>query len=265
MSNQKIKKIIVQTIKDVIKESLSSRNINKLTKQHQEKIHFIPVKYRIIGGILQGLNIKFGNFIEKLIQNIIDIDTSVEVHEDSGKKLLLYFSSQTDSLIDKYITDRQNHNTSEDCTTLFSDLLNQILAIEKNLTNSQRQGLTKDVDCLFKTKNNLLVYSELKYNDDHDTGKFVDINRKFIKTWAGLAVRFKITKVDQLLPVIYYFNRTRRYNPIYTPSANIMRGEQFFDNFLEYDFSMVDKYLREIGESEEILKLFDNILRKVRN
>ena len=42
------------------------------------------------------------------------------------------------------------------------------------------------IDALFQPNEESYVYVEIKYNDDHDTGKFVDINRKFIKTYAGL-------------------------------------------------------------------------------
>lgn len=48
----------------------------------QSKVHFAPIRYRIIGGILQGLNIKFGNFIEQLLRNVVEIDTGVKVMPD---------------------------------------------------------------------------------------------------------------------------------------------------------------------------------------
>ena len=52
--------------------------------------------------------------------------------------------------------------------------------MEQNVVN-----ITHDVDILFKNlKSNTYYYVEVKYNDDHDTGKFVDINRKFLKTYA---------------------------------------------------------------------------------
>jgi hypothetical protein len=61
-------------------------------KKHTEKIHFVPIRYRIVGAILQGLNIKFGNFIEQLLKNIVESDTGVKVLEDSGKKIKLFFT-----------------------------------------------------------------------------------------------------------------------------------------------------------------------------
>ncbi len=249
----------------MLDDSMSSENILKMFEKHDEKVHFIPIRYRIVGGILQGLNIKFGNFIEQLLRNIIETDNSVKVMKDSGKKIKLFFTHQTDALIDSYITDRQLPNSPDDCTKIFDALLEEILSIESKATDDQRQGITKDVDGLFQTADGLVVYTELKYNDDHDTGKFVDINRKFIKTWAGLAVRYKIKSVNELLPIIYYFNAKKRYGPIYTPSKNIMRGSQLFDQFLHINYSDVDGYLSEIGDDPEILAIFDRMYKTVRN
>ena len=244
---------------------MSEDNIKRLADVHADKVHFVPVRYRILGGILQGLNIKFGNFIEKLIGNIVEIDSRVQAMVESGKKFTLYFTPRSDALIDSYITERQLPNSPDDCIPLFDQLLDHILEIENSATAEQRQGIRKDVDSLFRTNDGIIVYTELKYNDDHDTGKFVDINRKFIKTWAGLAVKFNIKDKSQLLPILYYFNSTKRYGPIYTPSRNIMRGSQLFDKFLNTNYHDVDHYLSEIGDDPEILSMFDDFYKRVRN
>lgn len=264
MSNP-VKEVINSTVRQMLTDSMSAQNIRHMLQKHERKIHFVPIRYRIIGGILQGLNIKFGNFIEQLLRNIVETDTGVRTMEDSGKKIKLFFTHQTDALIDTYITDRQLPNSPDDCTELFDALLADILEIESDATEKQRQGITKDVDGLFQTDDGLIVYTELKYNDDHDTGKFVDINRKFIKTWAGLAVRYQIQSTSQLLPILYYFNPKKRYGPIYVPSRNIMRGPQLFERFLHIGYDDVDGYLSEIGDDPEILAIFDTMYDSVRN
>jgi len=264
MSDQ-IKQIIQQTVRQMLAESMSVRNINRLTKKHEGKVHFIPIRYRIIGGILQGLNIKFGNFIEQLMRNIVEIDPNVVSLPESGKKIRLFFTHETDAIIDTYITERQLPNSPDDCTPLFDALLGKILEIEGSADERDRQGIVKDIDGLFRTREGLIIFTELKYNDDHDTGKFADINRKFIKTWAGLAVRLAIKNPDELVPIIYYFNPTKRYGPIHTPSRNILRGTQLFDQFLETKYSDVDRYLSEIGEDPDILKIFDEMFQRVRH
>ena len=264
MSNH-LKVIIRETVLELPEVSVSNQNINKLTEKHQAKIHFVPIRYRIIGGILQSLNIKFGNFIDTLLGNILDIDNRVSKLPDSGKKVRLFFTPRTDALIDNYITGRQLPNSPDDCTPIFDKLLKEILVVERSASTSDRQGIVKDIDSLFETNEGLKVFAELKYNDDHDTGKFADINRKFIKTWAGLAVRLKISDPSELMPIIYYLNPTKRYGPIHTPSRNIMRGAEFFERFLQTSYSDVDRYLSEIGDDPDILSIFDDMYDRVRN
>jgi len=263
--DKQIQNIIRITVFEMLESSASEANIRRLVKKHEEKVHFVPLRYRIVGGILQGLNIKFGNFIEQLIRNIVEVDDNLGVMRDSGKKVRLFFTPESDAINDSYITERQSPNSPDNCTEDFDILLKRILEIEHDAQQSQRQGIVKDIDGLFRTKDGLMVYTELKYNDDHDTGKFADINRKFIKTWAGLAVRLGITNSGQLLPVIYYFNPTKRYGPIHTPSRNIMRGPQLFETFLQTKYEDVDQYLSKISDDPEILAIFDDMYHRVRN
>ncbi len=65
--NQQIKNLINQAVIKIIENSSSAKKINHLKKKHNVKIHFIPKRYRIFGGILQSMNIQFGNFVEQLI------------------------------------------------------------------------------------------------------------------------------------------------------------------------------------------------------
>jgi hypothetical protein len=146
---------------------------------------------------------------------------------------------------------------------LFVQLLSEVIKLE-NRDNSVKQTITKDVDALFRTNAGQVIYLEIKYNDDHDTGKFVDINRKFIKTYAGLINHLGITDIEQLKPILYYFNPTKRWGPIYTPTANIYRGAQLFDEFFETKFSDIDEYLRNLGDDETIISIFDQLYETIR-
>jgi hypothetical protein len=263
--DEKVKVTIQKTIIQILKESTSKKNLQEMLKKHIGKVHFIPIRYRILGGILQGLNIKFGIFIEKLIGNLVGIDPNITVMPYSGKKIRLFFTHTTDALIDTYISDRQLPDSPDDCTPLFDDLLYKILEVENSTHKEDRKGIVKDIDGLFQTKSGQMIYTEIKYNDDHDTGKFIDINRKFIKTWAGLAVILKIKSPDELFPIIYYFNSTKRYGPIHTPSRNIMRGPQLFEAYLQTNYSDVDHCLAELGDDPEILKIFDDVYQAVQH
>jgi len=131
----------------------------------------------------------------------------------------------------------------------------------KNLITSKH-----DVDVLFKDKRSgIYYYVETKYDDNHDTGKFVDINRKFIKTYAGLVNKLGIKDMKQLKPILYYLNRKIMKGNIYVPEeTHIYRGEKLFKEFLTIKYDDVDKYLKNVSEDREIVEIFDNLYKKIR-
>ena len=86
-------------------------------------------------------------------------------------------------------------------------------------------------------------YLEVKYNDDYDTEKLVDINRRFIRTSAYLINELNITSIEQFKPILFFFNNKKMSGNIYIPeSTNIYRGKKFFDEFLDIDYDVVMKY-----------------------
>lgn len=261
--NEDVQNIVREAVLKIINDTTSSKKIEKLIKTHREKIHFVPIQYRILGGVLQSLNIQFGNFIEKLIALVVDNDEKVSVMPLSNRREPLSMTAETDSLIDTYITNRQLPDSPDECDDVFNDLLRKIFEIETQ-SNLSKQTITKDIDALFQTQSGEIVYLEVKYNDDHDTGKFVDINRKFLKTYAGLINALKISDIELLKPIIYYFNPVKRYGPIYVPSSNIYRGSQLFDEYFETPFGDIDAYLRNLGDDAEIMALFDQLYQKIR-
>ncbi len=86
MSENHIRDVVRATVLEILQDSVSAANIQQLVEKHQEKVHFVPIRYRVFGGILQGLNIKFGNFIEELLQNIVEIDGSVKAMPNWGRR-----------------------------------------------------------------------------------------------------------------------------------------------------------------------------------
>lgn len=258
-----IKDSVKDAITEIINYTFSKENVNRVRQVHEAKIHFVPTRYRILGGLLQSLNIKFGNFIERLIALVIERDPKVESLPLSGKREKLFMSAETDALIDRYITSRQLPESPDQCDELFKDLLQKIIHLERT-TKGQKQAITKDIDALFKLASDQIVYLEIKYNDDHDTGKFVDINRKFIKTYAGLVNALEIENVEDLKPILYYFNPVKRWGPIYVPSSNIYRGSQLFDAFFETRFQDIDNYLRQLEDDEEVIRIFDDLYKLIR-
>lgn len=107
MIDEKIKKIINETIIEIINNS--SNKINTLNKKHNNKIHFIPKKYRILGGLLQSMNIQFGNFLEILIRKLIIHEGKYEIIENlsKSKNNIFIISLENETIIDKYITECQ--------------------------------------------------------------------------------------------------------------------------------------------------------------
>ncbi|WP_298482598.1 HinfI family type II restriction enzyme [uncultured Chloroflexus sp.] len=258
-----IKDSVKDAITEIINYTFSEETVNRVRQVHEAKIHFVPTRYRILGGLLQSLNIKFGNFIERLIALVIKRDPKVEFLPLSGKRAKLSMSAETDALIDRYITSRQLPESPNQCDKLFEDLLRNIIHLERN-TKGNKQAITKDIDALFKLASGQVVYLEIKYNDDHDTGKFVDINRKLIKTYAGLVNALEIKDVESLKPILYYFNPVKRWEPIYIPSSNIYRGSELFDAFFETRFQDIENYLRQLEDEEEVISIFDDLYCRIR-
>lgn len=267
LMDKKIKELVKKSIVGLINNTVNSEKINKIKDKHTKKIHFIPIRYRIFTGLLQSLNIQFGNYIEELLHLIIKEEDKLEIIPGlSGKRnFKLKITKETDNLIDNYITKMQTQDT-ENLLESFNKLLKEII---KNENDESKDKITTihDIDALFKNKKtNKIYYLEIKYNDDHDTGKFVDINRKFIKTYAGIVSELKIKNIDELCPILFYFTLKKKKGNIYVPeNTNIYRGKKLFDKFFTIQYDKLDKYLLSIGEDKEIIKIFDDLYKKIRN
>lgn len=80
--------ILLKSIENLIKNSTSDKKINSIINKHTKKLHFIPFNYRILGGILQSMNIQFGNFIEELMRQLVKNNNYEILKEYSGKKVI---------------------------------------------------------------------------------------------------------------------------------------------------------------------------------
>lgn len=139
MMSDQIRSIIRETVMLMIEDSSSQDNIDRLAQKHREKVHFVPAQYRILGGILQGLNIKFGNFIETLMTKVIEFDANVQIMPQSGQKILLKMTPKTETLIDHYISDREQPDSPNDCTPMFDRLLQQVVEIENAVEDTEKK------------------------------------------------------------------------------------------------------------------------------
>ena len=265
MKNKKIKQVIEETVIKLLDNTASDAKIEKIVSKHEAKIHFIPLRYRIFGGLLQSLNIQFGNFIEVLMHKIVEGEGSLEIIKGiSGKKKVpLLLTKKTDSLIDHFITDRQN-NADKNLEEKFEKLLESIVECQQE--EGDTITMKHDIDVLFWSKQDKVLYFvETKYNDDHDTGKFVNINRKFIKTYAGLIKTLKIKDIKSLKPILYYLTKKVMKGNIYVPEGEyIYRGDRFFNQFFTLKYEDLDTYLKDVSEDKEILEIFDKLYNKIR-
>lgn len=260
--NSEVENIINEAVRIMIEHTGDDKVIDHLIKKHDKKIHFVPKRYRVFGGILQSLNIQFGNFIEELMAVIVSKDPRYEiVNTFSGKKSnQFYISKENERRIDTYITSCQTESDF-DLDTEFNNLMDMIVANKGDSFIS----FTHDIDLLFRDKmTGVYYYLEIKYNDDHDTGKFVDINRKLLKTSAYLIRELNITDMTQFKPILFFFNNKKMKGNIYIPEqTNIYRGERFFNEFLKIGYSEVEQYMANLSESDTTVNAFNQLYNKV--
>lgn len=259
-------KILEESILELIGgEEEFDKLTDNLISKHRKKIHFIPLKYRVLGGFLQSLNIKFGNFIETFIPKLITVmETNLIVIEEysNRKDIRLSLEQECERKIDNYI----NH-PPQSIDKSFEDLLDYIFTLQ-----NKRDGVFKtetyDVDLLLKDETRY-YYIEVKYNDDHDTGKFKDINRKFIKTFAGLVNKLHITDKNEITPILYYFNESVRYRDIYLKEDKyVLRGRKLFEKLnLSISYKDIEEVLLKMSKTleDKFDKFKDKIFDKVHN
>lgn len=268
MEENVLDKVMKKSIEIMISNAGSDKKINKLKKKHEKKIHFIPIKYRVFGGIMQSMNIQFGNFIEEAIHQILLVNENNKIIEEySGKRSNKFcISKKTETLIDQYITDCEtNTYTEEEQKINYENLLYRITENEKDET-LETINFKHDVDVLFKDNvSGITYYVEIKYNDDHDTGKYIDINRKLLKTYAYLVRELKIYDKNKFRPMLFYFTNKRMKGNIYIPENEIYRGSRFFDKYTTIKYSDLENYMLNISENEETIKQFNDMYNKVVN
>lgn len=260
ISYEKLAKILEESVLELIGgENKFEKLTDKLIATHKKKTHFIPLKYRVLGGFLQSLNIKFGNFIEVLIPKLIaNMETKLNVNRDysNKKKVKLSLEQTCERKIDDYI----NH-PPKSVEKDFEKLLDDIFTLQNSERGVFRSNIY-DIDLLLEDKGRY-YYIEVKYNDDHDTGKFKDINRKFLKTFAGLVNKLQIKHKTKLIPILYYFNENVRYKNIYLKEGKyVLRGRQLFEKLgLSISYDDVEEILLKM--SEELEDKFDYFKNKI--
>lgn len=255
MDAVKVNKLISKTLEDTVWSAFSQSAIERVAKKNSAKVHFIPLGVRVFSGVVQSLNIRYGNFIQALMSNLVKQESSLDLHELSGKKVEFRVSGNVDIEVDRYMGVRKQGTE----TGLDSDYQNFRERWKRANNTEKFNKVPNDVDLLFTDKNNQMVYVELKFNDDHDTGKHPDIYRKVLKT--GLALEQMISK--PVLPCVYYFNAGQRNLTSYLPSSQRFSGADFFEKFLTVDYDLVADRLKHLSETDEVKARFQELADSV--
>ena len=64
--------------------------------------------------------------------------------------------------------------------------------------------------------------------------------------------------------MLFYFTNKRMKGNIYLPEdLCVYRGKRFFDEFTSIDYALMDEYMRNISESPDTIKGFDELYRRI--
>lgn len=242
IDKEKLEKIISNNMNDLIESKMELKNFSKKNLNNKNKIHFLPIEFRNLISFTQSINISFGNFIEKLIRDIIKEDKKYNLSNLSGKKIPGIISSEENSAIENYMRAKK----------LNLDFLNN-LKYKDFLVNTKFRK--KDIDLLLYDNDDNYYLFEIKYLDNHDTGKHENIYKKLFETTFALRRYFEQNKINyqKIEPILYFFNEEKRWKVDYLEeNKNLFRGEEFWLKFSNISFEDLKKVFNNISKNEII-------------
>ena len=231
-ASQMVEKYLRPQIDDVFNTS----ELRKFKDRNSDKIHPLSVEARTLGGAIQSANIRYGNQLQVLVTEVLRQSRKSSVHRLSGTKVSLPVSRTAASAIEQFITER-----SESSRNLVGDYERLSRRLKSAKPGARRK--VRDVDLLIQAPRGPLLLVELKFNDDHDTGKRPDIFRKVLLTADGL--RHELRK--SVTPVVCYFNSAPTSGVKFLPSHQVVDGEYLLSKFAEIKFSQLANAIRSLG------------------
>ena len=235
-----IRSIVERRIDELIRRSereLLGPGSSLVVRHTRKRCHFIPAEFRVLGGYLQSLNIRFGRMMENLLDEVVSqlfhlgLTRFTIIERYSRKTLRLEVEKTCYEAINAYTSGRLIRRDPEELRTIFNKLLD-IIFDRQNRNRGNFMQLTCDVDLLMEDEeSNVFYFFEMKYCDDHDTGKYQAINRKFLYTFAGLVRELRVRSKDMFIPIIYYLeDGLIKYENIFlVEGENVLRGKQLFE------------------------------------
>lgn len=302
MTNDDMLVFLTNEALKIMECTFSNDEIEKAFEIQLQKTHAMPIRHRVLGGLYQSVNIKFGNFLEILMKQIIDdnpsytlvkrITTGMPVTDEKfiekdkkfkdfpmtntvegGKSTNFIISKRNQRLIDDYITEcTKSDAKKEDIKVNFDKLVKKIT---ENIIEEKKNPLVydyltfkNDVDLLFfKNDNNNYFYIELKKEDNHDSGKTKDMYLKVIKTFTCLLYQAysnddETLIVESLTPILLFFGDINNPSNI-LPEDFVFSGEKFFEKYLTIDFSQINDNMCKVSNSQKLIEFLDNKILEI--
>ncbi|BDV03731.1 MAG: hypothetical protein HPPSJP_4520 [Candidatus Hepatoplasma scabrum] len=253
LNKTELERIILDNTNKLIKSKIEAKEFDKKTKENKTKIHFLPIEYRNLISYLQSLNISFGNYIEKLIRDILKNDQKYNLSNLSGKKIDSLISKEENDAIEDYMKNKRDFNLNFFKNVKYKDL------------TSNKKIKRKDIDLLLYDNNENYYLFEIKFLDNHDTGKHENIYKKLFETTFSLRRYFEKNKISykDINPILYFFNDKKRWSDDYLKeNKNLFRGENFWKKFSNISFSDLKSIFSNISDNE-IIK--NNLKREINN
>lgn len=175
-----LENIIIKAVSNIINNSINDKKIYELKENHNKKIHFIPKRYRIFGGLLQSMNIQFGNFIEELMALIISNENKFKILEEyNGKKNNKFYLSDTNiKRIDDYIAKCQYEHTA--------DLQKEFTLLQNEILNDKGNNYILEKTNIRRGKRFFDEFLSIKYDDLEKCLSNISENKKNIEIFDEL-------------------------------------------------------------------------------
>ena len=259
MSKYKLTDLIWESINLLLKDVDTQKNIVEKSEKQFQKVHFIPVQHRVFGSVLQSLNIKFGNFLEMFIKKLIDKRTCYQIENFKGNAINKAVSRDEEGAINEYLNKRESSSQPPSVKELNGLLQTPFSEIEAIDSLAKKKKI--DVDLVFR-KNNDIYFVEIKYEDNHDTGKLPDIYRKIFRTYFSLRRHYK--NQFRIRPFLFYFLEQKRWDSKYmVEKENVLRGQDFWTTFSDIDAQEINECFEFIANNEVIVNKFDQLKNKI--
>lgn len=239
--------LISESLDKAVWGAFEAPNVERVRRKNASKTHFIPLGVRVFSGVVQAMNIRYGNFIQAFMNALVARESNLELHPSSGRRVDFEIPGLLDTVVDSYIMQRKRSDSD--------DPSEEYLSMRKSWLDAERDSLItspNDIDLLFRDASGQMTYVELKFNDDHDTGKHPDIFRKILKT--GLAIEVQVQ--EPVLPCVYFFNSGERNLVRFLPDEQRLFGADFFKRYLTVEYEDVADALSKVSSDTAVQKRF---------